>query len=164
MFLSTRYFLGTFLLLIGWLLTAHPANAQRLRDTKFEKGFLTSGKKTGVWEYYGYTPSGEKVVVQRYDHDKSKLLYFRPGPDVTCHAEVSPGKWSYVRPDQPPLFVGSDVALAQYTAKLVYPPAAISRNVQGKVVVAFVIDTLGRVSNYHLVQRSGCRPGSVAAP
>ncbi len=155
MILSTRYLLGAFLFIICWLLNPQLSYSQRLRDTRYEKGFLEKGKKNGVWEYYGYTPSGEKVVVQRFDHDHGKLLYFRPGADVTCHAEVSPGKWSYVRPDQPPLFIGSDVALAEYTAKLVYPQAAISRNVQGKVVVAFVIDTLGRVSNYHLVQRIG---------
>lgn len=143
------------MLVICWLLSIQPGQAQRLRDAKFKKGFLEKGKKTGTWEYYGYTPSGEKVVVRRYDYDHGKLLYFRPGADVTCHAEVRPGQWSYVRPDQPPLFIGSDVALAGYTAKLVYPPAAISRNVQGKVVVAFVIDTLGRVGNYHLVQRIG---------
>jgi protein TonB len=155
MILSTRHLLSAFLLLIYLLISNQPALAQRLRDTKFEKGFVEKGKKIGNWEYYGYTHSGEKVVVQRYDYDHGKLLYFRPGADVTCHAEVSPGKWSYVRPDQPPLFIGSDIALAEYTSKLVYPQAAIGRNVQGKVVVAFVIDTLGRVSNYHLVQRIG---------
>ncbi|WP_223652446.1 energy transducer TonB [Hymenobacter psoromatis] len=116
---------------------------------------MNKGHKTGVWEYYGYTPSGEKVVVQRYDYDAGRLLYFRPGPDVTCHAELSPGQWSYVCPDQPPLFIGSDAALAEYTRRLVYPAEAVSRNIQGKVVVAFVIDTLGQTSNYHLVQRIG---------
>lgn len=155
MLLTTRYYLGAFSTLILWLLISVPAQAQRLRESKFEKGFLDKGQKTGVWEYYGYTPSGEKVVVQRYDHDASKLLYFRPGADVTCHAELRPGQWSYVRPDQPPLFIGSDAALAEYTRRLVYPPAAISRNIQGKVVVAFVIDTLGQTSNYHVVQRLG---------
>ncbi|TDN36547.1 hypothetical protein A8B98_07565 [Hymenobacter sp. UV11] len=133
------------------LLGAQPTQAQRQRDTKFEKGFLEKGKKIGIWEYYGHTLSGEKVVVQRYDYDHGRLLYFRPGADSRCHAEVSPGKWSYVSPDQPALFIGSDMALAEHTTKLVYPAAAISRNVQGKVVVAFVIDTLGRVSNHHLV-------------
>ncbi|QKG53896.1 energy transducer TonB [Hymenobacter sp. BRD67] len=94
-------------------------------------------------------------MLQRYDYDKQKLLYFRPGPDITCHAEVSPGKWSYVHPDQPPLFVGGDATLSQYTTQLNYPQAAISRNIQGKVVVGFLIDTLGHTSNHHLVQRIG---------
>jgi protein TonB len=155
MFISTRYWLHAFLLLTGWLLSTQLACAQKIRDTKYEKGTLVKGQKTGVWEYYGYTPSGEKVVLQRYDYDQHRLLYFRPGPDITCHTEVSPGKWSYVRPDQPPLFIGSEVALAEYTSRLVYPTAAQARNIQGKVVVAFVIDTLGHLSNYHLVQRIG---------
>jgi protein TonB len=155
MFLSTRNCFYTFSLLIICLLLACPASAQKVRETKYEKGLLVKGQKSGVWEYYGYTPSGEKVVVQRYDYDQHRLLYFRPGPDIMCHAEVSPGKWSYVRPDQPPLFIGSDMALAEYTSRLSYPEVAQSRNIQGKVVVAFVIDTLGHLSNYHLVQRIG---------
>lgn len=155
MFLSTRYWFTSFLSLAICFLLTQAVAAQRLRETKYEKGALTKGQKTGVWEYYGYTPSGEKVVVQRYDHDQRRLLYFRPGPDVMCHTEVSPGKWSYVRPDQPPLFIGSDVALAEYTGRLNYPELAQSRNIQGKVVVAFLIDTLGHVSNHHLVQRIG---------
>lgn len=137
------------------LAIASTSQAQRMRETKFEKGMLDKGQKTGAWEYYGYTPSGEKVVVQRYDHDAHRLVYFRPGPDVVCHTEVSPGKWSYVRLDQPPLFIGSDVALAEYTSRLVYPAAAQERNIEGKVLVAFVIDTLGRISGHRLVQRIG---------
>jgi protein TonB len=155
MFISTRNCFYTFSLLIICLLLSHQASAQKMRDTKYEKGLLVKGQKSGVWEYYGYTPSGEKVVVQRYDYDQHRLLYFRPGPDILCHAEVSPGKWSYVRPDQPPLFIGSDMALAEYTSRLSYPEAAQSRNIQGKVVVAFMIDTLGHLSNYRLVQRIG---------
>ena len=60
MFLSTRYFYCTFWLLFSCLILTKPAAAQRLRDTKFEKGTLDKGQKTGVWEYYGYTRSGEK--------------------------------------------------------------------------------------------------------
>ncbi|MBO2032009.1 energy transducer TonB [Siccationidurans ginsengisoli] len=155
MFISTRHCFCTLFLLIVCLLFINEVQAQKLRDTKYEKGFLAKGQKTGVWEYYGYTPSGEKVVLQRYDYDQHRLLYFRPGPDITCHTEVSPGKWSYVRPDQPPLFIGSEVALAEYTSRMVYPPAAQAQNIQGKVVVSFMIDTLGHLSNYRLVQRIG---------
>jgi len=155
MLLSTRCPFYTFLLLIGLFFITQSATAQKLRESKFEKGFLNNGQKIGVWEYFGYTPSGEKVVLQRYDYDKQKLLYFRPGADVSCRAEVSPGKWSYVHPDQPPLFIGGDATLAQYTTQLVYPTAAIGRNIQGKVVIGFLIDTLGHTSNHHLVQRIG---------
>ena len=155
MILSTRWTNFAFFTLFICLLTTKTALAQKERENRYEKGTLTKGQKTGVWEYFGYTPSGEKVVLQRYDYDRGRLLYFRPGPDVLCHAEVSPGKWSYVRPDQPPFYIGGDVALAEYTSKLNYPAAAQANNIQGKVVVAFLVDTLGHTSKHHLVQRIG---------
>jgi protein TonB len=155
MVLSTRWTTCAFLALAICLLTTKTALAQKERETRYEKGTLTKGQKTGVWEYFGYTPSGEKVVLQRYDHDRHRLLYFRPGPDVMYHAEVSPGKWSYVRPDQPAFFIGGDAALAEFTSKLTYPAAAQAGNIQGKVVIGFLLDTLGHTSKHHLVQRIG---------
>ena len=155
MILSTRWFQCALLAVVTCFLTTEAAHAQKVRETRYESGTLIKGQKTGVWEYFGYTPSGEKVVLQRYDYDRRRLLYFRPGPDVMYHAEVSPNKWSYVRPDQPAFFIGGDVALAEYTSKLVYPAAAQAGNIQGKVVVGFVIDTLGHTSKHHLVQRIG---------
>lgn len=151
----TRLRILIWLVVAGGLLLATTSQAQHLRENKYEHGMLEKGQKIGIWEYYGYTPSGEKVVVQRYDYGKGQLLFFRPGVEVLYHLEVSPGKWSYQRPDQPPLFIGSDVALATYTSKLVYPEVALARNIQGKVLVAFTIDTLGRTSGHHLVQRIG---------
>jgi protein TonB len=155
MVISTRWPHYASLALFVCLLSTKTALAQKERETRYEKGTLTKGQKTGVWEYFGYTPSGEKVVVQRYDYDRRRLLYFRPGPDVLCHAEVSPDKWSYVRPDQPAFFIGGDAALAEYTSKLSYPASAQANNIQGKVVVGFQIDTLGHTSKHHLVQRIG---------
>ncbi|MVN75936.1 TonB family protein [Hymenobacter sp. HMF4947] len=151
----TRLVVVTWLLATSWLVIITPAKAQKLRETKYEHGMLDKNQKIGVWEYYGYTPSGEKVVVQRYDHAQKQLLYFRPGAEVLYHAEIGPGQWKYVRPDRPPLFIGSDAALATYTAKLVYPELALARNIQGKVLVAFTIDTLGHTTGHHLVQRIG---------
>jgi protein TonB len=155
MVLSTRWPHCAILSLAICALTIKTALAQKVRETRYEKGTLTKGQKTGVWEYFGYTPSGEKVVVQRYDYDLRRLLYFRPGPDAMCHAEVSPDKWSYVRPEQPAFFIGGDAALAEYTSKLSYPTSAQASNIQGKVVVAFMIDTLGHTSKHRLVQRIG---------
>lgn len=151
----TRLVLITWLLATSCLFAATPVQAQKLRDTKYEHGMLDKNQKMGVWEYYGYTLSGEKVVVQRYDHDRKQLLYFRPAAQVLYHAEVGPGQWKYVRPDRPPLFIGSEAALATYTTKLVYPELALERSIQGKVLVVFTIDTLGHTTDHHLVQRIG---------
>lgn len=108
-----------------------------------------------MWEYYGYTASKRQVVVQRYDHSAKKLVYYRPIEEVTYNTEVSPGKWLRRLVDQPPLYIGGDAVLATYTANVTYPQEAQAQNIQGKVIVGITIDTLGRASGHHLVQRVG---------
>ena len=135
-----------------------PAPAQTLRETDWERGMLDKRTKVGVWEYFGRTPSQRQVLVQRYDHDHRKLLFYRPIGEILYRMETAPGTWRTQRLDQPPLFIGGDAALATYTTRLNYPETAQNNNVQGRVVVSFVIDTLGRTSNHKLVTRigSGC--------
>ena len=140
------------LLLLGLAFTAQ---SQKLRTTKWESGELDHRTKVGVWEYYGYTPSKEKVVVQRYDHTAKQLVYFRPMGEMTYNTEVSPGEWKRRPVDQPPLFIGGDAALAAFTTQLQYPQQAQDRNVQGAVTVAFAIDNQGRTSGHHILRGIG---------
>lgn len=133
------------------------ATAQRQRATNWESGTLEKGEKVGEWEYYSYSVKGERVVTQRYDHTKGKMLFFRPD-DKPYEAETSPGRWEHTAMTQAPWFIGGHEALAAYTAKLNYPAAAQARNVEGRVVVGFVVDTLGHASAYRVLQSvgSGC--------
>jgi protein TonB len=146
------------ILLIG-LLANMPlwAAAQRQRTTNWESGILQKGEKVGEWEYYSYSALGERVVSQRYDHTAKALLYSRPD-DKEYKAETLPGHWERTQLTQSPWFIGGHEALAAYTTKLRYPPAAEVRNVQGQVVVGFVVDTLGHLSNYQVLRGigSGC--------
>ena len=133
------------------------AAAQSQRTTRWERGTLLKGKKVDVWEYYSYSATGEQVVSQRYDHTEDQLLYCRPD-DQLYEAETTPGTWSRTLLAQGPWFVGGHEALAAYTARLSYPAAALARNVEGKVVVGLVIDTLGHVSARRVLRGigSGC--------
>lgn len=144
-------------LLLIWVLLgiAAPAQAQRQRTTEYESGMLEKGQKVGVWEYYNYTRDGRQVVVQRYDHTAKKLVFYRPIEDKPYEAEVLPGKWSSISVEQPPLFIGGDAALAAYITKLTYPQEAQSRNIQGRVLIQFAIDTLGRTSNHKVLNGIG---------
>ena len=134
---------------------SRPALAQRAQLAKFQKGTMENGQKVGVWEYYGTTTTGQQVVVQRYDHDKHKLLSFRPVPYATYLTEVKPTEWRYMQLEQPPMFIGGAEVLTVYTSQLEYPQQAQKQRLVGKVVVTFQIDTLGQVSNYKLKQRIG---------
>jgi len=142
-------------LFILGLLAFRPALAQQSQLDKFQKGTLEKGRKVGLWQYYGYTTTGTLTVVQVYDHSINKLLYFRPMATTTYHTEVKPGEWRYVQPDQPPLFIGGTEAILVYMSQLVYSHDAQERMLEGKVVVSFHIDTLGRVSNYRLAKGIG---------
>ena len=49
-------------LLLG-LLTSLPVLGQAPQLAKYQKGTTEKGQKVGVWEYYGYTTTGQQVVV-----------------------------------------------------------------------------------------------------
>ncbi len=140
------------ILLLG---IATVASAQKMRTTKWESGQLERREKVGIWEYYGYTASQEKVVVQRYDHSAKALVYYRPSGDMRYRVEATPGQWASRVVDQPPLFIGGDPALATYTTQLQYPEQAQTRNIQGQVTIAFAIDTLGQASDHRVVRSIG---------
>lgn len=149
----------TRLLLIGVLATLPLfAVAQRQRTTTWESGTLEKGQKVGEWEYYSYSVLGERVVSQRYDHTANKLLYSRPDDKVYQVQAADSSRWGPAVLTQPPWFIGGHEALAAYTGKLNYPAAAQSRNVQGQVIIGFVVDTLGRVSAHRVLRGigSGC--------
>ncbi|WP_375416506.1 energy transducer TonB [uncultured Hymenobacter sp.] len=129
--------------------------AQQNRTTQWESGVMDKKEKVGVWEYYGYTASKRQVTVQRYDHTEKKLLFYRPVEQMNYNAEMTAGNWARRLVDQPPLYIGGDAALAAYTSKVVYPQQAQDQQLQGKVIVGMIIDTLGHASGHHLVQRLG---------
>ena len=140
--------------LLLWLLALSPVLGQRQRTTKWESGELEENQKIGIWEYYSYAGNGQQLVTQKYDHTANKLLYCRPdGKEYLV--EVEPDKWERVLLTQPPWCVGGYETLASVMGKLRYPASAESHNVQGRVVVSFVIDTLGAVSGYKVMQGIG---------
>ncbi|TYZ13537.1 energy transducer TonB [Hymenobacter lutimineralis] len=139
--------LCTFLLL---LLSASAATAQRTRKTEYESGTLEKGNKVGVWEYYAYTRDGTQVLAQKYDHSKNQLLFYRPIEDRIYRIKEGEN-WTSGRVDQPPLFLGGDAMLGSFVNKLNYPAEAQSKKIQGKVIITFVIDTLGRTSDHQVL-------------
>lgn len=143
-------------LVLGAMLGLSPAaQAQKQRTTDTESGMLEKGKKVGVWEYFSRTRDGRQVLVQRYDHTTNKLVYYRPIEDVPYNVETTPGQWTRINVQQPPLYIGGEAPLAGYMSKMNYPQTAQERNIQGKVLITFMIDTLGRASNYKVLNSIG---------
>ena len=141
--------------LLCFLLLAGPALAQRDRSRDWGVGVTEKKQKVGVWEYFAPTHSGGRVLVQRYDHDAHKLLYFQNSGDDLVLVETQPNDWRMCRVQQPPLFLGGNGVLSSYLRDVVYPENAQANNVQGCVRVAIVVDTLGQVRSLKVRQGIG---------
>ena len=79
----------------------------------------------------------------------------RDSKQDNCSAEneVSQQDVIYRSVQQMPEYPGGQDALMDYLAQEIqYPKAAIERNVQGKVIVAFVVEKDGSVSNVKVVR------------
>lgn len=125
--------------------------------TKWESGELQNGQPVGPWNYYRATPDGQHALTRTYDHSNGRLM-FAGADDDAFDAEVTPGLWERRVLTQSPWFIGRHDALAAYGARVQYPAAAQRQKVEGKVLVSFVVDTLGRVSDPRVVRGlgSGC--------
>ncbi|MCA8833238.1 energy transducer TonB [Hymenobacter pini] len=127
------------------------AQAQKLKKTDAGSGLMDKGEKVGVWEYYAYTRDGSQVITQKYDHTTNKLIFFRPFDDVPYAVRTASGEWTRQRVTHPIFYVGGDAALTPYMSKLVYPAAAQAKNVQGRVMVSIVVDTLGHATDQQVL-------------
>ncbi|WP_165903607.1 energy transducer TonB [Hymenobacter gummosus] len=128
-----------------------------VRQTDLDSGRVEKGRRLGVWSFYALTASGRKVLIQRYYFDRKKLLYYRKLESQPYRHQVG-SDWLNGPLDRPPMYLGGDALLATYIRQLEYPEQARTNNVQGRVIVRFVVDTLGQASEYQVLQGigSGC--------
>ncbi|MFD2786099.1 energy transducer TonB [Hymenobacter rubripertinctus] len=139
------------ILFLCLLICSFSARGQKLRKTDAGSGLIDKGDKTGLWEYYAYTRDGSQVITQKYDHTAKKLVFFRPFDEVPYPVKNASGEWTRQQVTHPIFFIGGDAALAPYMSKLNYPAAAQSKNVQGRVLVSIVVDTLGHAIDQQVV-------------
>ncbi|HTD41717.1 MAG TPA: energy transducer TonB, partial [Mucilaginibacter sp.] len=119
-------------------------------------GFYKNNQKDSVWNSYNY--KGEVQV--RYDYTGKKLIDYKKAIwdnsedgeyDVIIGTDTTKKKL-----DQPPVFLDGDGKIQQIAgSKTRYPAKAKEYNIQGKVVIAFTVDTNGDVSNYSIKKRIG---------
>jgi TonB family protein len=124
-------------------------------DSKLaETGYYKNGKKNGAWNTYDN--KGEPEIT--YDYTAKKLLLLKPSAvDTTVKQYVISGKDSLQASlDQGAIYLDGTSRFWEVIYRNIrYPAAARDANVQGKVWIAFTIDTLGTVSNYRVKKGIG---------
>ncbi|MBG8555192.1 energy transducer TonB [Hymenobacter guriensis] len=124
-------------------------NSQKLS----QKGHYRNDEKVGVWDYYG----SDGKLAQQYDHSKGKLLFSKP--TMLMNGLVFSAAEEGVKLDTDPVYVEQLNPMVSYIGRnMRYPAEALRKDVQGKVWVAFTIDTKGNTTDYRVIQGlgSGC--------
>lgn len=119
-------------------------------------GFYKNNQKDSVWNSYN-----EKEEVQVvYNYTTKKLIDYKTATwDNSENGEyniIIGTDTTKTKLDQPPVFLDGDGELFQVAAMNTrYPSKAKENNIQGKVVIGFIVDTNGSVSNYRIKKRIG---------
>jgi protein TonB len=76
------------------------------------------------------------------------VAYVEPTDDIVPREEKI-----FIVVQEPPMYPGGDGALLQFIGKnIVYPPEAISNNIQGRVILKFVVTENGSVGKIELLK------------
>jgi len=111
--------------------------------SKFERGTLTKGQPTGIWDYLDETGQLEL----RMNYDSSRISYRRP--DTARYELRINDTWQLVHPSRAPGLLGSRAARRQELAKgLRYPATALQQQRQGDVVISYVVQPDGSTTDY----------------
>ncbi|HVS94792.1 MAG TPA: energy transducer TonB [Mucilaginibacter sp.] len=114
------------------------------------EGFYKNNNRDSIWSSYNY--NGKLQV--RYDYTHKKLLAYEAPENFkeTSQYNVINGIDTLKTTlERPPIFMDGQGKLIQlFIAALRYPAEAKEENIQGKVVIAITIDSLGHPVNYRV--------------
>ncbi|GAA4375090.1 hypothetical protein GCM10023186_07370 [Hymenobacter koreensis] len=130
-----------FLLLPGTLTSAQ--SLLKPGKNKYEKGKLVNERPVGLWEYYD--EAGNKELAVQYD--SSRIVFQRP--DTARYELRSGDTWKLGRPSRAPRLLGSHAKeMRLITGNIRYPGAALREQVQGDVLISYVVTKEGRATNF----------------
>lgn len=106
------------------------------------QGEMKLGRQVGIWEYFSQL--GE--LVQKVDHDRDSIVFF----DVAAEGRaghLAPPCWPDTSVERRPVFMGGQAFLTRLLMdRIRYPDKDFDQGTGGRVMVEFVVDTLGNTS------------------
>jgi periplasmic protein TonB len=109
------------------------------------RGYYKGGEKAGIWEYY----SSKDELEYKYDYS-TKTVTFCKTDTITYRILIGPDTLR-TKLDCPPLYIGGKQVLKRTLQDSIdYPRSARDNGIDGKVLIAFIIDSTGRVSGHKI--------------
>jgi Gram-negative bacterial TonB protein C-terminal len=114
---------------------------------KYERGTLRDKRPVGRWEYFDGAGRPELT----FDYDSSRIIFMRP--DTARYWLRVADDWKLVRPARAPRLLGSrehDIELMGRSIR--YPAEAIRSQLQGDVLISYVVGPDGRAYDFNVEQ------------
>jgi TonB family protein len=109
-------------------------------------GYYKDGKRAGTWVSYDF--KGDRDM--EYDYTTKQLLFLKKRDYKPEQFILSGQDTLKADLDRPALCMDNGTIGRIVATNMRYPANAKEKNIQGKVLIAFTIDTLGKVSNYRI--------------
>jgi protein TonB len=124
-------------------------NSNRLKN----KGEYINDERSGIWEFYNQ----EGELTQKYDFTSKELIFSKPEKSADKEYEIITESGVEKRKlDRPPMFVGGENELLNLLqSNIKYPNKALERMISGTVLISFIIETDGKVSDHQIIQKIG---------
>jgi TonB family protein len=123
------------------------------KDNVAAEGHFKDGKKYGEWNYYGRLWK----IVNTYDFTRNELIYHLPTHDDSTHVYRVIKGLDTVETllQRAPIYLSPDLMYRPLIYNIVYPAAAISKKVAGRVIISFTVDENGHMRDYKVEQGMG---------
>ncbi len=111
------------------------------------KGYYTNGSRTGVWEFY----ENDGKLNQKFDYDKREVLYNEPSKTKNTDFKLLKDTLPADKVSGP-VYIGGDYEMFMPIVKNIqYPQFERDNDIQGKVIVSFVIDANGNTNSHKVL-------------
>ena len=127
-----------------------------LSSKLIRKGYYKNNRRDSIWTSYNYAREPQVV----YDYTNMKLIDYKQSSWDNSkngkYAVITGTDTTKKKLDQPPIYLDGDGKILEVAViNMRYPGVAHEKNIQGKVIIAFTVDTNGSVSNYRITKRIG---------
>ena len=148
----------------------HGLYQKRLYDNRLaSEGFYKRNKKDSIWIFYAYNgidtasigwykennPTGiwtindnQNRVRYKFDYDKNEVISYNWYETPNSFPILTDSTWIEKSIDSPPLIIGKENPMQSVYRSLRYPVRAMENGISGQVLISFIVDKNGNVSDF----------------